>query len=152
VAIAVITTGVIGIAGAVGATERLAGINQDQSQLEVAMRQFADYVRADVASDPSTLGLQYRLCAQPATYNGHLRFAPSGLTWTVTNVNLSLTNDGSTPPASPGNGRRNGTPTAAISTSGCPSGTGDWGVQEITLKVSNAQRSITRTIWKSYSW
>jgi hypothetical protein len=154
VTIAIITVGVIGIAGAVGATERLAGINQDQSQLEVAMRHLADFVR-----DSSTKGLAYQPCEQSTAndnsyYNTHLPAVQVPVaSWTITNVNES---------PYPGGGTRNGVggtsdpplpPTPQFPNGGfCSATRGDWGVQEITLKVSDAQRSVTRNIWKSNSW
>jgi prepilin-type N-terminal cleavage/methylation domain-containing protein len=143
VTIAIITVGVVGVAGAVGATERLAGINQDQSQLEVAMRHLTDFVR-----DSTSKGLAYTKCAQPSTYNSQLPAVQTPVTiWTITTVNVS---------PYPGGGTRGPSAPSQVATDPlqvCSGGnTGDWGVQEITLKVSTAQRSLTRTIWKSITW
>lgn len=157
VTIALLTVGVLGIAGCVAAIERIAGVNQSQSQLEVAMRQFADWVRD---SSNTTCGgtagacrsLPYALCASPATYTGQLANAksagaltpPSGATLTVKAVyqSTSGTHDGAS-----------STPQMTCSGS-CPGSTcvGDWGVQEIVLSVSSGVESVTRTIWKSYDW
>src|SRR3989442_1660607 len=57
VTIAIITIAVVGITGAVASTERLAAVNQSQANLEVAMRQVADFVR-----DSSPQGLAYNPC------------------------------------------------------------------------------------------
>jgi hypothetical protein len=150
VTIVIITTGVVGITGGLAAAERIAGINQEQSQLEVAIRQLADFVRATVPSDPSTLGLQYRLCATPAIYNAHLPAKPTNLTsWSVKTVNVSLTNDGGNPA---GNGRRNGVATNALPGGGCSGSTADWGVQEVTLEVAIGSRVLDRVVWKSQKW
>ncbi|HEY7927272.1 MAG TPA: type II secretion system protein [Candidatus Dormibacteraeota bacterium] len=147
VTIAIVSVAVVGIAGGLAATERLAGITQDQSQLEVAMRQLSDFVRD---STPSS-GLSYTPCAQPATYNSGLRAKPPGITgWRVVQVYEST------------NGTRNGvgqtnplqtTPLRTCS-GHCPGAScvGDWGVQEISLSVSNGARSLTRMVWKSNSW
>src|SRR6202051_4968494 len=57
--IALVSVGVVGIAGGIAATERIATVNQDQSQLEVAMRQLSDWVR-DSSCDDTCFSTQRR--------------------------------------------------------------------------------------------
>ena len=145
VTIAIMGIAVVGIGAGLAQTHRMAAINQDQSQLEVAMRQLSDFVR-----DSSSQGLGYHVCASPATYNaaGLLPAPPAGVTsWSVSGVSLSTaaTRSGvAVPPLPGGYCVTNGTCTAAKP---C-----DWGVQEITLAVSDGSRTLTRTVWKSKSW
>ena len=149
VTIVVITVGVLGIAGALAETEHVSAINQNQSQLEVAMRQLSDFVR-----DSGPAGLNYAVCAQPSTYNAELPPLPSAVTaWSIPTGGIRLSTAGtrtsagsSTPIATPPI-QYCGTPGVCTSTSPC-----DWGVQEITLSVSNGAMSLTRTVWKSKTW
>lgn len=129
--------GIAGIMLAVASAERIATINQNQSQLELAMRRLADYVRD---SNPST-GLPYSPCAQVSTYQSQLPPTPSGVSqWRVVQVSESVL----------GTGFHDGTATAPKAA--CTANTGDWGVQEIKLAVSGGGNQIVRTIWKSDSW
>jgi prepilin-type N-terminal cleavage/methylation domain-containing protein len=134
ITIAILTIGVVGVMGGVAAAQRISGINQNQAQLEPAMRQLSDYVR-----DSSAQGLAYKLCANTTTkaYSlAGLGAPPASLQWAITNVAVSVT----------GGGTRQGVATSPLQT--CASG-GDWGVQEITLKVWNASRSLSRIVWKA---
>jgi prepilin-type N-terminal cleavage/methylation domain-containing protein len=134
ITIAILTIGVVGVMGGVAAAQRISGINQNQAQLEPAMRQLSDFVR-----DSSPQGLAYRLCANTTSnaYNlAGLGPPPATLQWAITKVAVSMT----------GGGTRNGVATSPLQT--CTGG-GDWGVQEITLKVWNATRSLSRIIWKA---
>jgi hypothetical protein len=135
-----LTVGIVGFAAGMAATERIATINQDQAQLEVATRQLSDWVRDSRA-------LPYVYCEQASgtDYNvalGQALTPSAGTTFKITKVLESpltakgLPNGGAAPPQ----------------TNGCPAGVGDWGVQEITVKVSDAAHSVTRIVWKSASW
>ncbi len=62
--IAVITLGAVGIAAGLAQSEHIAGVDQDQAQLEVAMRQASGYVANSAAS-----GLTYKVCAAPTSYS-----------------------------------------------------------------------------------
>jgi prepilin-type N-terminal cleavage/methylation domain-containing protein len=138
ITIAVITVGVIGIAGTLAQTERISTITQDQANLEVAMRQLTDVVR-----DSSSQGLSYKTCATATGVNSYaLPAAPIGLTWKVSTVVL-----GSTATRKSAGGTVTTSPITACGAAG-----GDWGVQELTLSVSSANRSLTRTVWKSATW
>jgi len=146
VTMALLAVGFVGIGAGIAATEKFAAINQDQSQLEVAMRQLADYVR-----DSSSTGLAYQLCAQvtapvsatspgTSTYTSTIPASrPQGVTqWGFSAIYESTA------------GKVNGLLTSARMA--CPGGTGDWGVQEIKLAVFDGTRSLTRIVWKSYAW
>jgi Tfp pilus assembly protein PilV len=148
ITIALITVGVVGIAAGVASAERIARISQDQAQLEVQTRQLSDWVR-----DSTSAGLSYKPCASKTTYQASVNAAitagvltpPAGVQLTITNVYLST------------NGSRNLVGTGPLNTcsGSCPGAScvGDWGVQEITLLVteptaSTGLRSLTRTVWK----
>jgi hypothetical protein len=161
-----LTIGIVGFAAGMAATERIATINQDQSQLEVAMRQLSDWVRDSSCDDATCFptqrrALPYVLCEQASTsgtdeYNGDLNTAitsgvltpSSGTKFKIIQVLESPT----TVNGVPANGLRNGVGTPPQTTIGCPPGVGDWGVQEITVKVWDASHSVTRVVWKSASW
>lgn len=149
VTIAVMTIGIVGISAAVSQAHNVAGVTQDQAQLEVAMRQLADYVRDSAAT---TTGLAYKTCAKVADYsssnNANYPTTPQGVSsWGVTSVGLSSgsTRNGTTvPPLTNGYCKTVGTCNAANL---C-----DYGVQEITLQVTNGLHTLTRTVWKSSGW
>lgn len=110
ITITILTIGIVGVIGGVAAAQRISGINQAQAQLEPAMRQLSDYVR-----DSSAQGLTYNPCANVTTnaYNlAGLGTAPAGLLWSITKVNVSVTNGGT----------RNGVATAPLMT--CRGGVG----------------------------
>jgi hypothetical protein len=160
-----LTIGIVGFAAGMAATERIATINQDQAQLEVAMRQLSDWVR-DSSCDDTCFSTQHRalpyvLCEQASTsgtdeYNGDLHTAitngvltpASGTQFKIVQVLESPT----TVNGVPANGLRNGVGTPPQTTNGCPAGVGDWGVQEVTIRVWDASHSVTRVVWKSKSW
>jgi prepilin-type N-terminal cleavage/methylation domain-containing protein len=157
VTVVVIAVGVVGIAGALAETQHASAINQDQSQLEVAMRQLSDWVRdsssASCSATPGTCpNLPYSTCAQVSTYAPAVTSAvsagalSSGPQFAITKVNESVY---------PGGGTRKGSVTPPLPGGVCSAQspvTGDWGVQEITLKVSDSRSSLTRIVWKSSSW
>jgi prepilin-type N-terminal cleavage/methylation domain-containing protein len=150
ITIALLTIGVVGIAGGIASAERIASISQQQAQLEVEMRQLSDWVR-----DSTSAGLTYKVCATDAIYQASVNAAitagvltpPPGVQLNVTQVYLSTS------------GSRNGVGTGPLSGGTC-SGTcpgascvGDWGVQEIALKITDptgsmGTRVVTRTVWK----
>jgi prepilin-type N-terminal cleavage/methylation domain-containing protein len=148
ITIALITVGVLGIAGGIASAERIARISQDQAQLEAQARQLSDWVR-----DSTSKGLNYQPCATTANYQTSVNAAitagiltpPAGVQLTISHVYFSTS------------GSRNGAGTAPLNTcsGACPGAScvGDWGVQEITLLVkeptaSTGLRSLTRTVWK----
>lgn len=143
VTIVIITVGVVGIVGGLASAQLSASIIQTQSQLEVAMRQASDYVR-----DSTSGGLTYQTCASASAYQSAVRQKVSipGVSIAVKGVRVSPVNDGS---GSGGNGEWNGTATPPIS--GCGSSTADWGVQEVTVEVTDQHsgRTLTWNVWKS---
>lgn len=163
VAVAVLTIGVVGIAGGIAASERIAGISQNQSQLELTMRQLSDWVR-NSSSLTCTGGaggcpsLPYVNCAtNTSIYNSSVANAESAgalnaavgsgpiLAVKVSTGGSRTSSSGTTqmPPLEPCAG--SGT---------CPGATciGDWGVQEITLRVTVGGNTVQRVVWKSNSW
>lgn len=162
VAVAVLTIGVVGIAGGVAATQKVAAVSQNESQLELTMRQFSDWVRTSSSSSCTNAAcpnLPYSVCAQPSTYGSAITSAvaagaltpPTGVTRSIQAISLSTAASRSsggvatTMPPVPGG--------TCFSTT-CPGASciGDWGVQEITLRVSSGANSVTRVVWKSESW
>lgn len=161
--IAVITVGVVGVAGGLAQSEHIAGINQDQAQVEVAMRQVADYVGDSTAS-----GLPYEVCAAPSAYSLTAGLTGLGQVYAyVSKVDESTPNsyqrDGSnvqsgvTLPPLPA-GALTGQPSGRCTT-GSQAGEDDYGVQEIWVTVCDSQtktscspggQSLTRIVWKSW--
>ena len=137
VAIAVMSIGVVGVAYGFSAAIRTGAVEQDQARLEVASRQLSDLVR-------SPDGLPYRLCASPSEYTASLPAPPAGIaTWAITGIQVSHL----TPP--PARRTAAGTTVYPPPLQVCSDlTTGDWGVQEITIRVSTSTRSLTRVVWK----
>jgi len=148
ITIALLTIGVVGVAGGIASAEHISNISQNQAQVEVQMRQLTDWVR-----DSTPTGLTYQPCATTSTYQTSVNAAitagvltvPAGVQLAITHVYFSTS------------GSRNSVGTAPLNTcsGSCPGAScvGDWGVQEITLKVSEPTasggvRSLMRTAWK----
>lgn len=129
VAIALIGTAAVGVAYGFAAIVRTGTVTQDQARLEVASRQLSDFIRSRGA-------LPYVACATAATYT--LPSAPAGLRWTITTVSIGTS------------AKHNGVSETPVSTClGRTGGGGDWGVQEITIRVSSVGRSLSRVVWKA---
>lgn len=150
VTVAVLAVGVVGIASSLAAVERIAGISQNQSQLEVSMRQLSDWVRNSTSATCSSgtcPSLPYRYCAtNPSTYNAFVANAEAAGTLT--------SSIGSAPiqsvKVSTAGTRTGSTGTVAMpSLTSCGGGGGDWGVQEITLKITANGNTVQRVVWKS---
>ena len=172
VTIAIIGIGVVGIGAGIAQTQKVSGISQNQAQLEVSMRQFADWVR-DSSSTTCTAAaggcpnLPYTLCGTATGVGGYQNSINTAM-----NAPVSVLNKASNPTVTSVNLSTVGTRTAAGSAThvntapmmtcsgSCPSGgstpppscLGDWGAQEITLKVSSAGDTLTRVVWKSKGW
>jgi hypothetical protein len=147
VGMAVMATGVVGIMYGFSAMETSAAVSTDQARLQTEMRQMSDFVR-------SRDSLPYVLCGTSAGYTSVIgapvnqlftggkftsaAFAASGDSWSVQSVGLSTL-------ATRTSGAVISQPAPLLS---CGATLGDWGVQEITLKVSSASRSLTRVVWK----
>jgi prepilin-type N-terminal cleavage/methylation domain-containing protein len=126
VAIAVISIGVVGIAYGFSAVVRSAGDTQIQAELDGAAQTAATYVQTEQP---------YRACA--TTYR--LPTPPSGMTSLVSSVGESRPDDGSA-----------GYPrlaTCGVATD--PNAPADYGIQEITITVSDGSTAVTRMVWKA---
>lgn len=156
----------VGLTGGVVTVERLASVNQNQSQLEVAMRQFSDWARD--SSNSSCLGgaglcpsLPYALCGGALTqstatarYTSNLSAAiSSGALTPPSRANLSVVAVYFSTGASHDTVTSTSPQQSCFGTT-CPGAScvGDWGVQEIVLNISLVPDSVKRTIWKSYDW
>ena len=158
VTIAVLAIGVVGVGAGVAATEKISSIDQNQAQLEVSMRQFADWVRSSSSTSCTSAvcpNLPYTLCATKAGYVANVASAKTAGALTaasnpvVTAVNLS-TNGTRTPLG----GTASFVAPEQRCSGTCPGATcvGDWGAQEITLRVTTGVSSLQRVVWKSNGW
>jgi type II secretory pathway pseudopilin PulG len=136
VGMAVMIVGIVGIMYGFSAMQGSAAVSTEQSRLESEMRQLSDQVRSRDA-------VPYVFCAVENSaqkdYTPKITLSVLPDHWTI--VTLAV---GST-------ATRGGTAVAPWQT--CPAVTGraagaDWGVQEITLRVSSSSRSLTRVVWK----
>ena len=145
------TVGVVGIASSLSAVERIATINQNQSQLEVTMRQLSDWVRNSTSGTCSggagqCPAMPYRYCAtNPSTYNAFVVTAEAS--------GALSSSIGPTPiqsiKVSTSSTRSAGATNFSIpALAPCSSG-GDWGVQELTLKITTNGNAVQRVVWKS---
>lgn len=161
IAVALLALGIVGVTKGIAVSQQLASTNQDQSQLEVAMRQLTDFVRD---SNP-TSGLAYNQCSQVTTAVSASSLSTTSVGSGTNPAYSAQLSSKLTKPTNVGewgftsiyeskNGVHDGTATAALWTTNCPAGTGDWGVQEVKITVfdTTGLRSLTRTVWKSYAW
>lgn len=151
VTVAVMVVGVVGIASSLSAVERIATISQNQSQLEVSMRQLSDWVRnsssGTCSSGAGCPAMPYRYCASTATYNGFVSNAEAA------GGPLSSSSIGPNPiqsvAVSTSGTRTSGATNISVpALTSCSTG-GDWGVQEITLKITANGNTVQRVVWKS---
>jgi len=130
VTISVIAVGVVGIAYGFSAVVRGAGSAQVQATLDGAARDAADYLQTSLTYSP---------CDRPAYSLSGLSALP-GVSWTIASVSESSSASlvGFTGPVqcTTGRGRHSGTTSY------------DYGVQEITITVSEGSLSLTQTVWK----
>ena len=127
VAIAVISIGVVGIAYGFSAVVRGAGSAQQQAELDGAARYIADYLQSDSNVPYSICATSY---AAPSPVPLAYRTAYPGVAWPSTSPVREST-------ASPNPGY-----------SSLGAQCSDYGVQEITITVTNGARSLTRAVWK----
>lgn len=149
VTVAVMTVGVLGIASSLSAVERIATISQNQSQLEVSMRQLSDWARnssSGTCSSAQCPAMPYRYCAtDPSTYNAFVvnAEASGALSSSIGSAPIRSVN------VATGSTRTAGTTPYTIPALASCTGGGDWGVQEITLKVTVSGNTVQRVVWKS---
>jgi hypothetical protein len=118
VTLAVISIAVVGIAYGFSAVVRGAGNAQLQSELDGAAQTAAGYVQTEQS---------YQTCA--STYS--LPSPSPGMAWSVQAVTESQPS-----------------PTPGYVGTDCGNGEVDYGVQEITIKISEGSTSVTRVVWK----
>ncbi|MGD0448122.1 MAG: prepilin-type N-terminal cleavage/methylation domain-containing protein [Candidatus Dormibacteria bacterium] len=123
VTLAIISIGVVGIAYGFSAAVRSAGYAQVQAELDAAAQSAAGYVQTIDSYQP---------CATTTTYA--LPAPPPEITSSVTQVSES--NSASNP---------------GYTGSGCGGQVADYGVQEITITVSDGSDSVIRAVWKGDS-
>jgi prepilin-type N-terminal cleavage/methylation domain-containing protein len=134
VTLALIAVAVVGIAYGFSAVVRGSGTAQQQASLDTAARTVASYLQSST--------LPYSPCATSSTYG--LPAPPAQITWSVTDVRLSIPGSLQRPSASPATA--NASSTAPIAT--CPGNVDDYGVQEITVQVCTPSRCLNQAIWK----
>lgn len=162
VTVAVLAIGVVGIGAGVAQTEKISGITQNQAQLEVSMRQFADWVRSSTpalvptnCTSGSCPNLPYKLCATKADYTASVANAKSaGAVNPASNPVVSAVNLSTSGTRTPSGGTAVNVAPLQTCSGTCPGAScvGDWGAQEITLQVSSAGSTLTRVVWKSNGW
>ena len=141
VGMALMTIGVAGITYSFSAMETSAAVSTDQARLQAEMRQLSDFVRSPDA-------LAYQQCATMSQYTTLIgnnsafagnKFPPATSdSWSVVWVRKSTSATRTV----------GGVPSSPPHWADCGSGVGDWGVQEIQLKVQSPSRSLTRVVWK----
>jgi hypothetical protein len=164
-AVALLATGVVGIASGIATTEHVAAVNQDQAQLEVVMRQLSDWTRN--SSSTTCTGapnqcpnLPYTVCATTGSYQPDIALAVSsgavtpgaGIAMSIGPVTLSTGGKRTAAGSSTAvwvNPEQTCSGSCTASSTNC---VGDWGAQEIQVQVVNSSRSLTRTVWKSNGW
>jgi prepilin-type N-terminal cleavage/methylation domain-containing protein len=147
VTIAVMAVGVVGITSSFATIQTSAHISQDQSALEVTMRNIDDYLRTTAP---------YQWCAPTtATYDipttvigvSALKVAPAV---TLTTTTRAFANGVAEPPLYDCSGT---TPISPQTGTTCPSTSTycDWGVQRLTVTItSTTGRTLTRVVFKSF--
>jgi prepilin-type N-terminal cleavage/methylation domain-containing protein len=127
VTIAVMGVGVVGIAYGFSVVVRSSGDAQEQATLDGAARDAADYIQST---------LTYNVCATPPYSLSGLSKPADVSSWTITSVSESSAASLAGFPKPHRCGRRS-------STTGY-----DYGVQEITITVTDNGLSVTQVVWK----
>jgi prepilin-type N-terminal cleavage/methylation domain-containing protein len=133
VTIAVIGIGVVGIAYGFTAVVRSSGETQDQATLDGAAHYLADYMQSDA-------DVAYLACA--TSYAAPSTTDPSAASAAYLNDGVSWPSSFPVAVSSP-----NPTPGYA-SLETCSASTDDYGVQEITITVTDHGISVTQVVWK----
>jgi type II secretory pathway pseudopilin PulG len=149
VAIAVIAIGVIGIAYGFTAATTSAATSQEQAALGAAAQQIESYIQSN--PDVSGSGLRYTVCASsysltsPPSGSTRPPTPPAGITWAVSGVNKTGSLSGMSFPGGQPDPWGNTIPASCG-----PSGSTDYGVQEIhiTITTTRGNQTITATVWK----
>ena len=148
VTIAVMTVGFVALLSGFAVIERQVGSTSDDAQLTTVARQVADVIKAEptLANGFGQGGLPYAVCASTSSYSTPLnapgRIAKGSDTVTVTSVTQST---GGTHTVS-------GVAGPLLALASCTGGGSDYGVQQITFKVTSPQgNSISRTVYKRWN-
>jgi prepilin-type N-terminal cleavage/methylation domain-containing protein len=133
VTIAVIGVGVVGIAYGFTAVVRSSGDTQEQATLDGAAHYLADYMQSDA-------DVAYLACA--TSYTAPSTTSPSAESAAYLDDGVSWPSTFPVAVSSP-----NPTPGYA-SLDPCSASTDDYGVQEITITVTDHGISVTQVVWK----
>jgi hypothetical protein len=166
-----LTVGIVGLAAGMAATERIATINEQQSKLEVAIRQLSDWVR-DSSCDATCFSVQHS--SLPYIFCEHEQALTSGFDPYKADLTAAITSNVLTPSfgttftitqvlESPTTVNGVANDGGMLTQHPCGTGVGDWGVQEIYVTVclsgsqgattcSGASHSVSRVVWKSAAW
>jgi hypothetical protein len=154
VTLAVIGLGVVGIAYGFSAVVRSSGDTQAQAELDAAAQYLAGYMQSDVPYSPCatsypapplpspspTATSSATPSASPSPLPAPAAYAAAGVTWPATfPVTVS------SPTSSPGYASVDSAPCSEVD--GAPSSL-DYGVQEITITVTDHGLSVTQVVWK----
>lgn len=146
VTMAVMALGFVALIAAFSTVELQVSSTNDDAQLTTVARQAADVIETQVAQG----GIAYVLCSPPAggTYKTELNGAfrpPATDRLTIVSVAQAQAS-GSSHIVSP-----NPAPVALTPISNCGGASADYGVQQITFKVSsNLGHSLVRTVYKRW--
>jgi prepilin-type N-terminal cleavage/methylation domain-containing protein len=155
VTIALISVGVLGLAGGVANLQVSARVTTDQTRLELAMRQVTDYLRAPYNGDATT-SIQYAPCAAtyaiPATIAGVTLLAPAGPLRVLPTVTVAVSTSATRSSGAAPFPVKDCTSGVFAPQIGCTAANCDWGVQKVTVTItSTTNRSLTRLVYKGLS-
>jgi prepilin-type N-terminal cleavage/methylation domain-containing protein len=135
VTIAVIGIGVVGIAYGFATVVRSSGDTQEQATLDGAAHYLSDYMQSDA-------DVAFQLCA--TSYAAPSTTDPSAESAAYLDRGVSWPSSFAAAVSSP-----NPTPGYA-SLETCSASTDDYGVQELTITVTDHGISVTQVVWKDY--
>jgi prepilin-type N-terminal cleavage/methylation domain-containing protein len=132
VTIAVIGIGVVGIAYGFGAVVRASGDTQEQATLDGAAHYLAGYMQSDADVRYRTCAASYRAPSTTDPTAASALYLDDGVSW-PSRFPVTV----SSPDPTPG----------YASLRACTAGD-DYGVQEITITVTDHGISVTQVVWK----
>lgn len=155
VTLAIISIAVVGIAFGFSIAVRSSGIAQEQTSLDVAAGQLADYIQTTHAACLGTSGqcLVYVPCATATSYSltranpNAVRppTPPASVSWSITNVVEASSAHGVSYLATATDPNGHNLPEVCRALPDAPT---DWGMQEITITVSRGAQVVNETVWK----
>ena len=147
VTIAIMGAGFLALLAAFSTVERQAGSTADNAQLVTIARQVADLIGTQPGQASPGQGVAYKECeaATGADYQTAVRALISSAPDTITITGAAQALSTSSHVLSSGSG-----PLTPIGS--CGGGTFDYGVQQITFKITSAiGNSVTRTVYKRWN-